>query len=593
MLKRVLSNFGYRVERALKNHPFIHSVCRKIFNLIRRFKSIIFRGRHKVDINIDDAQRKYETSVKFDKDIKFSILVPLYNTPQDFLKEMIDSVINQTYQNWQLCLADGSDAEHGYVEEYVKGLTDKRISYVKLKKNLGISENTNACIDMAIGDYIALFDHDDLLHPSVLFKMMEAICKHNADFVYTDEVIFYGKNIYDVKAYHYKPDFSPDTLRSCNYICHFSAFSNKLLQKAGGRFDSKCDGSQDYDMILRLTENAECVYHIREALYFWRSHKASVASDISAKPYAITAAKRALGSHIDRIGMKGTVDGAASISTYKIQYDIVGNPLVSIVIANKDNVGALTTCIESIYQKSTYKNFEIIIAENNSQTQEIFDYYKLLQEKYNNLKIVTWNNEFNYSAINNFAVGQSKGDYIMLLNNNTSVISPDWIEQMLMFAQRSDVGAVGAKLYYPNNTIQHAGIIIGIGGLFGYSHRMFDRYNNGYMARASIIQNLSACSSACLLIKRDIFEKAAGFDESYHISCSDVDLCLRLRKEGYLIVFNPSAELYHYKSKSQKTNNINEADAENFKNKWSDVLKNGDPYYNPNFTLETEDFALK
>ncbi|MDO4608225.1 MAG: glycosyltransferase family 2 protein [Clostridia bacterium] len=588
-----------RLALKIKNYPFLYKLCTAVIRFLRRAIRFVLGRRHHVDIKISNQRRKYESETTFDRDIKFSILVPLYNTPKNFLAEMIESVQNQTYSNWQLCLADGSDDSHAYVGEYINSLNEPRISYVKLTENKGISENTNACIVLASGDYIALFDHDDLLHPSVLYKMMQVICEKNADFIYTDEVVFFGKNTNDVKAYHYKPDFSPDTLRSYNYICHFSAFSKELLAKSGGRFNSECDGSQDFDMMLRLSEKAECIYHIREPLYFWRSHAASVASDVSAKPYTVTAAKLALKNHLERIGLDAEVEDAPSITTYKIQYKINGDPLVSIVIANKDHIDDLDQCLTSIYEKSTYKNFEVIIAENNSTEEKTFDYYKTAQDKYSNLKVITWDKEFNYSAINNFAEKQANGDYILLLNNDIEVITNDWIEQMLMFAQRPDVGAVGAKLYYPDNTIQHAGVIVGLGGVAGHAHKNFDRYDYGYMARASIAQNLSACTAACLMIRRDVYEQVGGLDESYAVAFNDIDFCLKIREAGYLIVFTPFAELYHYESKSrgyedtrQKRDRYN-GEVIRFQNKWTEFLKNGDPYYNPNLSLDTEDFALK
>ncbi|MGN1320794.1 MAG: glycosyltransferase family 2 protein, partial [Acutalibacteraceae bacterium] len=379
---------------------------------------------------------------------------------------------------------------------------------------------------------------------------------------------------------------------------HFTAFSRQLLDSVG-YFNNEYDGSQDYDLILRLTEKAQNIVHIPKALYFWRSHKASVASDVSAKPYVIDSAKRAIKAHIERLGLSGSVEDSMVPTTYKIQYDINGNPLISIIIPNKDHINDLDKCLSSVYEKSTYKNFEIIIVENNSTEDKTFEYYKSIQNKYENLKVITWDKGFNYSAINNFAVKQAKGEYVLLLNNDIEVITPDWLEQMLMFAQRKDVGAVGAKLYYPDDTIQHAGVIVGLGGVAGHSHKYFDRTDPGYMARASIAQNLSACTAACLLVRKDVYNEVGGLDEGYAVAFNDVDFCMSIRKAGYLIVFTPFAEFYHYESKSRGIEDTAEKRARfnsevfRFQDKWGAELKKGDPYYNPNLTLDSENFALK
>ncbi len=585
-----------RMAMRLKEYPFLYAAFRCAFRVLRKIKRILFSSKHKVRFKISKNRRNIESATQFDKNIKFSILVPLYNTPIKFLKQMINSVVDQTYSNWQLCLADGSDRDHAYVGEYVKSLNDARISYKKLDKNMGISDNTNECIKLSDGDFIALFDHDDLLHPSALFEMVKVICEKNADFIYTDEVTFVGKTS-NITIYNYKPDYSPDTLRSYNYICHFTAFSRELLEQVGF-FNNEYDGSQDYDLILRLTEKAKNIAHIQKPLYFWRSHKASVASDVSAKPYVVDSAKRALSAHLERLGLSGRIEDSVVPTTYKIQYDIKDTPLVSIVIPNKDHTDDLEKCLSSVYGKSTYKNFEVIVVENNSTEEKTFEYYKEAQSKYKDLKVITWENGFNYSAINNFAIKQANGEYVLLLNNDIEVITPDWLEQMLMFAQRDDVGAVGAKLYYSDDTIQHAGVIVGLGGVAGHSHKFFDRDNPGYMARASIAQNLSACTAACLLVRKSVYEQVGGLDENYAVAFNDIDFCMAIRKAGYLIVFTPYAEFYHYESKSRGDEDTPEKRARfnsevfRFQDKWGDELKAGDPYYNPNLTLDSENFAL-
>ncbi len=556
------------------------------------------KGRHR--FKISKKRRLSEVNTVFDKNIKISVLVPLYNTPEKYLKEMIESVIMQTYSNWELCLADGSDAEHLHVEAICKEFAgnDSRIKYKKLDENKGISDNTNACIEISSGDYISLFDHDDLLHPSALFEVMKAICEKSADMVYTDEATFKSNRVSKIVNLALKPDYSPDTLRSYNYICHFTVFSRELMQKSGGGFNNRFDGSQDYDLILRLTENAKNIVHIPKVLYFWRSHAESTASSISAKPYIIEAAHKALLEHLERKGLMGEVLDGAAPSLYKIKYQIDGEPLISIIIPNKDHTADLDLCLRSIFDRSSYNNYEIIIVENNSTEQETFDYYEKIKQ-HEKVRIVYWEREFNYSAINNFGVKYANGDYILLLNNDVEVLNEDWLEEMLMFAQRSDVGAVGAKLYYSDDTIQHAGVILGIGGVAGHSHKLYHKSQLGFMARASIVQNLSACTAACLMIPHKVYEEVGGLDEGYAVAFNDVDFCMKIRKAGYLIVYNPYTELYHYESKSrgsedtpQKVARFN-SEVNLFKSRWGEELEKGDPYYNPNLTLNREDFSLK
>ena len=551
------------------------------------------------DYYISAQRREQEENAQFPKDIKFSVLVPLYNTPESFLKAMIESVQAQTYKNWELCLADGSDREHSFVGEICKKYADgdKRIKYEKLEKNLGISENSNACIRMATGEYIALFDHDDLLHPSALYEVMRAICEHGADFIYTDENTF-SEEPRDAYNPHFKPDFSPDTLRSYNYICHLSVFSRELLDSVG-YFRSEYDGSQDYDLILRLTEKAKKVFHIRKILYYWRAHKNSVAQDVGAKPYTVTAAKKALAAHLERCGLKGEVLDSSVPTTYHIKYEIDGNPLISVIIPNKDHTDDLDICLESLYEKSLYKNFEVIIVENNSTEKETLEYYEALTKKHGNIKIVKWEGNFNYSAINNFGVSYAKGEYILLLNNDVEIINGSCLEEMLMFAQRKDVGAVGAKLYYSDDTVQHAGVILGLGGTAGHAHKHFGRSHPGYMARASIAQNLTACTAACLMMRRDVFDEVGGLTEELAVAFNDIDFCMKVRQKGYLVVYNPYAELYHYESKSRGLEDTPEKlerfhkEIRTFETRWPEIMKNGDPYYNPNLSLETQDFSLK
>ena len=550
--------------------------------------------------NAEERRREEETV--FPRKIKISVLVPLYNTPEKFLREMIDSVVTQTYKNWELCLADGSDDKHTDVgricQEYIE--KDSRIKYQKIEKNLGISGNTNVCFSMATGNFIGLFDHDDVMHPSLLFECVKTVCEKDADYVYTDEATFTSPNLDDLIVLHFKPDYSPDNLRANNYICHFSMFDADLLKKTG-LFRPEYDGSQDHDMILRLTEEAKHVCHIPKILYYWRSHPNSVAADIGAKTYAIDAAKRAVHDHMrDYYGIEVEVESTRAFPTiFQIKYPINGEPLISIVIPNKDHVEDLRRCITSIEKKSTWKNYEIVVVENNSVEQSIRDYYKELESD-PKVKIVTYEGGFNYSRINNVGVKETKGEYLLFLNNDTEVISPDWMEQLLMYAQRKDVGAVGAKLYYADNTIQHAGVVIGLGAhrSAGHTHYKMPREHLGYMGRLCYVQDVTAVTGACLMVKKSIYEEVDGLDESFTISLNDVDLCLKIREKGYLNIFTPFAELYHYESKTRGMEEGEklrryERECAHFRDKWKEQLDAGDPYYNPNFSLDYSDFTLR
>lgn len=551
----------------------------------------------------EEAEKQRNT--QFEHMVKISILVPLWNNQREFQIEMLDSVMNQTYQNWELCLADGSDAEHSYIGEICQEYAARangRIIYKKLDKNGGIAGNTNECLKLATGEYIGLFDQDDVLHPSVLYEYVKVINEQGADYIYCDETTFKGDSIDNMITLHFKPDFAIDNLRANNYICHFSVFARKLLDGTE-LFRSGFDGSQDHDMILRLTANAQKIVHVPKLMYYWRSHKASVASGIDAKPYAIAAAKGAVADHLTKCGFKNfEIKSTRAFETiFEIKYEILSEDKISILIPNKDHVEDLKRCIESIKSRSTYSNYEIIIIENNSSQQSTFDYYKTLEEQ-ENIKLVTYQGEFNYSRINNFGAKHADGKYLLLLNNDTQVITMNWLEAMLMYAQREDVGAVGAKLYYQDMTIQHAGIVIGLGAhrTAGHTHYKINHDNLGYMGKLCYAQNVSAVTGACLMVKKSVFDEVGGLDESFKIALNDVDFCLRLREKGYVNVFTPFAELYHFESASRGIDIQDEAkakrydeEAAHFRQKWKEVLDKGDPYYNPNFSLDYSDYSLK
>lgn len=585
----------------IKRYGSISNLKKKIISKIIERKA--YRSYGTLSMPTPEEIKAQKETV-FPKNILFSILVPLYNTPEVFLREMIDSVVSQTYENWELCLADGSDADHAYVEQIVKGYGDDRIRYERLTENLGISGNTNKCFEMAKGDYIGLFDHDDILHPTALYEYMKVICDKGADYIYCDETTFSGKSIDHMITLHFKPDFAPDNLRANNYICHFSVFSKELVDKCG-TFRTEFDGSQDHDMILRLTRAATNIVHVPKILYYWRSHAGSVASDINAKSYAIDAAKGAVAAHLTACGFSGfKIESSRAFETiFRIRYALTGHPLVSILIPNKDHTEDLRRCIESITDRTSYDNYEIIVIENNSVTDEIKDYYETLK-MHPRIKVVSYEGAFNYSAVNNFGASFAEGEYIILLNNDTEVITRNWIEELLMYAQRDDVGAVGCMLYYPDYTIQHAGIVLGMGAhrTAGHSHYKMAKENLGYMGRLCYAQNVSAVTGACLMVKKKLFDEVGGLSEDLAVALNDVDFCLKLRKKGLLNVFTPFAELFHYESLSRGTDITEEASRQNaerynrecdlFKEKWRAELDKGDPYFNPNFSLDYSNFVL-
>ena len=533
---------------------------------------------------------------------KISIVVPLYNTPLNFLEELLDSVVNQTYRNWELCCVDaGQDTAVGqHVQARAKA--DTRIRYQKLTENEGIAGNTNHGFELATGDYIALLDHDDILHPCALWYTAQAIVEQGADFVYTDEATFEGK-VENVVLYHFKPDFMLDNLRSNNYICHLTTFSKVLMEQAGGGERAEYNGSQDYDLFLRLTEKARKIAHIPHALYYWRSSPNSTASDISAKTYCIDAGIAALKAHYARCGV--AVDDVTLIpgtpGYYKTDYTMAHPGRVSILIPTCDHIRDLETCVESIYARTTYPDFEILLIENNSKEEQTFRSYERMQKEHpDTLKVLTWQGKgFNYSALNNFGARYATGEYLLLLNNDTEVITPGWLEEMVMYAQQKRVGCVGAKLLYPDDTIQHAGVGFGIGGVAGHLHKYFPATSDGYMGRLNYVQDVYGDTAACLLIRKEIYDEVHGLDESYAVAFNDVDFCVRVREAGYTNVFTPFAQLYHYESKSRGMEDNPEkqkrfqGEVLRFQARWGDLLAKGDPCTNPNFDIQREDFSLK
>lgn len=533
---------------------------------------------------------------KFDYMPLISILVPVYNTPESFLKQMIQSVRAQTYGNWELCIANANpgNKEVGDILR-IASEKDQRIRVTDVPENEGIAQNTNAALKIASGEYVGLLDHDDLLTKDALYEVVKALNQQEKpEMLYSDE----DKVTTDLTEHfqpYMKPDFNLDLLRSNNYICHFFVAKKSLIEDVGA-FRGEFNGAQDYDLILRCSEKAAGIAHIPRILYHWRVHKASTADNPASKMYAFDAGKRAIEEHLKRCGQDGEVSHAKDLGYYRVKYKVKGSPLVSIIIPNKDEVESLDKCLQSI-EKSTYKNYEIIVVENNSVKDETFAYYKKIEAK--GVKVAYWEKGFNYSAINNYGASYAKGDYLLLLNNDVEVITPDWLEEMLGNCQRKEVGIVGVKLYYPDDTVQHAGIIVGIGGIAGNIFVGLPRRYTGYFHKASVQQDLSAVTAACMMVKRSVYEAVKGLDEKLQVAFNDVDFCLRVRKAGYLVVYNPYAELYHYESKTRGSEDTKEkvrrfqSEIEYMRSHHLDILKNGDPMYNRNLTLTKWDYSLK
>lgn len=542
----------------------------------------------------DAKERRRQRSQKFERQPKFSVVIPLYNTPREFLKEIMDSVLNQTYSNVELCLADGSTDDG--VEQYIKKHYAKegRIRYCRLKKNRGISENTNSAMKLATGDFIVFSDHDDVLTLYAMYEMVKAINENpEIDVIYTDEDKVNRKgNAYF--APHFKPDFSMELLCCNNYICHLFAV-RRDVQEQVGMLDSAYDGAQDFDFVLRCCEQAKCIHHIPKVLYHWRTHPQSTAGNPASKNYAFEAGRRAVEAHYARVGIEAAVENTSMLGRYRSRFTIQGEPLVSVLIPNKDHVETLKRCLDSIKEKTTYPNYEILIIENNSEEPETEAYYRALVQE----RVLRYSGPFNYAAIHNFAVPYAKGEYLVLLNNDTEVIAESWLEEMLGICQKPEVGAVGAKLYYPDGTIQHAGVVLGLCGVASHLFVGSQGDKDGYAGRLVSVQDFSAVTAACMMTKKAAWEQVGGMEEKLAVAYNDIDYCLKLRQAGYHIVFTPYAELTHYESKTRGLEDTDEKrqrlqrEADIFENKWKDVLEAGDPFYNRNLSVTRTDCALR
>ena len=531
-----------------------------------------------------------QRKTKFSYAPKFSVVVPLYHTPAKFLKDLVRSMMYQSYANWELCLVNASPEDvhlTSLLENWA--MRDKRIRVIRLEKNLGIAQNTNAGIEASTGEFIAFLDHDDFLEPDALFCYVDALNKDK-----TIDVFYSDEDKTDEYAAHYfyphfKSDFNIDLLHANNYMCHFLAVRKSLVDTVGG-LNEKFDGAQDYDFVLRLTENTKKIYHCPRILYHWRCSNQSTAASQGNKMYAIHAGKAALNAHYKRIGWNARAQEGAVDGWYQTKFTLKEEPLVSILIPNKDHTDDLDVCLNSFFERADYQNYEFIIIENNSVLPETFAYYEKIEKEHDNVKVVYWEAGFNYSAINNFGFKFAKGDYIMLLNNDVELITPDIFQSMLGFCMRPEVGIVGAKLLYNDHTVQHAGVLVGAGGLADHVFKGIHEDDPGYMGRAISSQDVSAVTAACLLVKRSVYEEVGGLEEEFQVAFNDVDFCLKVRKAGYLIVYDADVKLFHYESKSRGMEDTTDRfirfgnEMMLLNSKWDILSTFVDPYYNPNLS---------
>ena len=587
-------SFWVEFKQWLKGPITMDDVIEKMFN---QYKLWIAQN----EPDAEGLKRQREESFTFSYRPKISIITPVWNTDKKWLNLAIESVLNQTYANWEFCLADGNSTKphvKQILQDYAK--KDPRIKVKFLSENKGIAGNSNEALSLATGEFIGLLDHDDELAPFALYEVVKLLNERpDADFVYSDEDKFTkrGERIFPF----YKPDWSPDMFLSCMYTCHLGIYRKKIVDSLGG-FKLGYEGSQDYDLVLRFIERTDRIYHIPKILYHWRRTTESTASIANAKIYAYVAAKKAISDFLTRQNIRAEVMDGAWTGSYRVRRAITGNPLVSIIVPTKDSLGILQRCIGTILQKTDYPDYEILIVDNQSTEPETLNYFAEI-EGHPKVKIIQYNRPFNFSAINNYAVSQAHGEHILFLNNDTEVISSEWLSAMVEHSQRKGVGAVGAKLLYPDDKIQHCGIILGLGQfkdqrVAGHPYRRCSEEFD-YTGRVSIICNYSAVTCACLMLRKEIFEKVGGFDENLHIAFNDVDLCLKIRKEGYLIVYTPYALLYHHESYSRGYEDTPEKlarfleETKYMRNSWGQVIDRGDPYYNPNLTLHKEDFSIR
>ncbi len=639
-----LLTIGKKSIRYLQRKGF-RQFAKRVTDVVIGTDSVSYEHwRKKYGVTAKELEAQRHQTFAWEPEI--SIVVPLYRTPEKYLRELIASVQRQTYPRWQLVLSDGSGADSP-LEQLLGELTAQkcgqdgaqaceghvrkedtkcgaparkkhadqkreewtvagkrgdagRILVLHHQKQLAFSENTNAAIHAARGEFLAFVDHDDLLAPDALYECVRLLNEHpDAELIYTDEdkVDGAGRKYFQP---HFKPDYNPDLLCSMNYFCHLVVVKRSLQERVG-LLNAAYDGAQDYDFVLRCTEQTTPgqICHIPKVLYHWRTHAQSTAENPESKRYAFQAGCRAIQAHYDRLGIPARVREGQYPGLYESDYEIQGEPLVSILIPNKDHLEDLRNCIRSIEEQSDYRNYEYVIIENNSEKPETFAGYEALVKENPKVRIVTYEGAFNFSDINNFGVQHASGEYYLLLNNDTEMIRPDGLRQLLGYCQRPEVGIVGARLYYGDDTIQHAGVVLGFGGIAGHAFIGQKRGDNGYFSRILCAQEYSAVTAACMMVKASVYHAVGGMSADLRVAFNDIDFCMKVREAGWLVVYNPRAELYHYESKSrgledtpEKIERFNREMA-CFLSRWGEQVEAGDPYYSPNLTLDKADFSIK
>lgn len=545
-------------------------------------------------------QKIQQTFTPEQSEVMFSIILPTYNTDPIYLKECIDSVLKQTHKNWELCIADDASTNADTIST-LKSYAQKHanIKLNLLSENGHISKSSNAALSMVTSDYVLLLDHDDTLPAHTLSFFAKAVTDNEkAKVLYGDEDKIDEQG--NRHQPHFKPDWNPDLLLSQNYICHPVVYKTSVLKNIGG-FRVGVEGSQDHDLLLRATAGLKRdeVVHLPFILYHWRVIENSTASNASAKSYTTNAGIEAIRHFLKHSGKNASVDKGKYPNTYKVNWALPNEqPLVSLVIPTRDGYDILKQCLESIYDKTSYKNFEIIVVDNQTTCDKTLGLFSEYTNTKTNFRVLKWDKPFNYSAINNFAVSQAEGEVVGLVNNDIEVINEGWLTEMASHALRPEIGCVGAKLYYPNDTIQHAGVILGIGGVAGHSHKYFHKSEPGYFTRLHLVQNMSAVTAACLLVRKSVFEEVGGLNEQdLTVAFNDVDFCLKVHTAGYRNLFTPWAELYHHESISRGEEDTPEKvarfnkESEYMKDKWADLLK-ADPAYNKNLSSTHENFSL-
>ena len=568
---------------------------RVLVKYIKSFFVVLKRGNSTSNLFVNQSSyikwfeenNKKISYKKFAYNPLFSFIIPTYNVSKKYLSECIDSLLSQSYTNFEICIADDCSSLKETIDtlkEYEKKDSRIRISYRKI--NGMISKASNTAIDMARGDFIVLIDNDDIIEKDALYYIVEALNNdRKLDLIYTDEdkIDFKGRYMEP----HFKPDYSPDTLMSVNYICHLACLRRSIVNDIGG-FRSDYDGSQDYDLFLRFTEKTNHIFHIDKVLYHWRQTATSTAGYLGNKNYAYEAGKKALEDALKRRGLRGVVLDNPRVSTYLVKYDNDGE-LVSIIIPMKDKASVTKRCLESLYGSCSYDNFEIILVDNGSKEQETFDMISYYEEKYDNFKCIRLDCEFNYSFINNEAVKYASGDYLLFLNNDTEVITSDFIEWMLGYARIDHVGCVGIKLLFPDKLVQHAGVVLGYGGVAGHIYVALSYNDNGLFGRLVMPYNYSAVTAACLMVEKSKFESVNGFDENLKVALNDVDLNLKMLSSGLYNVCLSNVEMTHYESKSRGYEASSEkhnrflAEQKYMENKWGAILEKDSFFSKNNF----------